>query len=105
MPRGWRAPCCVDAARDTHSSKSVAERPRSERGEVRWAGFIHSYFLSAAAPEGAKEQSIGCLAHSAGPATGGMAVDLIYPLRDLAENNTLRGQGQIAAYMGPKYLG
>ncbi len=105
MPREWKAACYVDGDLDTHSSKSVAERPRSERGEVRWAGFIHSYFLAAAAPKAAKEQSIECLAHSAGTATGGMAVDLIYPLRDLAENNTLRGQGQIAAYLGPKYLG
>lgn len=104
LPREWKAACYVDGELDTHSSKSVAERPRSERGEVKWAGFIHSYFLTAAAPKGAREQNIECVGHVAGKARGGMAVDLVYPQRDLAENNTLRGQAQLVAYYGPKYL-
>jgi YidC/Oxa1 family membrane protein insertase len=33
-----------------------------------------------------------------------MAVDLGWPPKDLAENNTLRGQAQLVAYLGPKYL-
>ena len=105
LPREWKAACYVDGELETHSAKSVAERARSERGEIKWAGFIHSYFLAAAAPKGAREQNIECVAHAAGRAgSGGMAVDLVYPQRDLAENNTLRAQAQLVAYFGPKYL-
>ena len=103
MPREWKAACYVDGDLNTHSAKDVADRERGERGELAWAGFIHSYFLQAVAPK-AKEQILDCRAHAAGKAPGGMAVDVIYPQRDLGENNTLRGQAQLVAYMGPKYL-
>jgi YidC/Oxa1 family membrane protein insertase len=108
LPREWKAACYVDGELDTHSSKSVAERPRSERGEVKWAGFIHSYFLVAAAPRDARDQNIECVGYepraTVGKVRGGMAVDLVYPQRDLAENNTLRGQAKLVGYFGPKYL-
>jgi YidC/Oxa1 family membrane protein insertase len=104
MPREWKSACNVDDDLSTWSAKSVAERDRSERGELTWAGFIHSYFLAAAAPRGASELSLDCHAHKAGSVDGGMAVDLGWPPKDLSENNTLRGQAQLVAYLGPKYL-
>ena len=104
MPREWKSACYVDGDLSTSSAKSIAERERSERGELKWAGFIHSYFLFAAAPR-ATEQILDCRARKAGKIEGGMVVDLGWPAKDLAENNTLRGQAQLAAYMGPKYLG
>ncbi len=104
MPREWKSACYVDGDLSTSSSKSVAERERSERGELKWGGFIHSYFLLAAAPR-ANEQILDCRARKAGTIEGGMMVDLAWPAKDLAENNTLRGQAQLAAYLGPKYLG
>ncbi|HEU5059278.1 MAG TPA: membrane protein insertase YidC [Kofleriaceae bacterium] len=104
LPREWKAACYVDGELETHSAKSVAERMRSERGEVKWAGFIHSYFLAAAAPRDAKEQNIECVGHAAGKTRGGMGMDIVYPQRDLSESNTLRGQAKLAAYYGPKYL-
>lgn len=103
MPREWKSACYVDGDLSTNSAKSVAERERSERGEMGWAGFIHSYFLAAAAPK-AQEQIFDCRARAVGKAPGGMAVDVIYPQRDLSEQNTLRGQAQVVAYLGPKYL-
>jgi len=104
MPREWKAACNVDDDLSTWSGKSLAERERSERGELTWSGFIHSYFLAAAAPRGVNEQTLDCRAHAAGKVTGEMAVDLGWPPKDLSENNTLRGQAQLVAYLGPKYL-
>ena len=104
LPREWKAACYVDGELETHSSKSVAERLRSERGEVKWAGFIHSYFLAATAPRSAREQNVECVAYGAGKVTGGMGMDVVFPQKELAENNTLRGQAQLVAYFGPKYL-
>ena len=54
--------------------------------------------------DGGPEQIFDCQAYAVGTAPGGMAVDLVYPQRDLAEDNTLRGQAQLVAYLGPKYL-
>ncbi len=108
LPREWKAACYVDGDLETHSGKALAERLRSERGEVKWAGFIHSYFLAAAAPRDARDQNIECLGYepqgTAGKVRGGMGMDIVFPQRDLAENNTLRGQAKLAAYYGPKYL-
>ena len=108
LPREWKAACYVDGELETHSSKSLAERLRSERGEVKWAGFVHSYFLAAAAPRDAKDQNIECVGYepraAAGKVRGGMGMDIVFPQRDLAENNTLRGQAKLVAYFGPKYL-
>jgi YidC/Oxa1 family membrane protein insertase len=103
MPREWKAACYIDGDLHTDSAKEVAKRERSRRGELKWAGFIHSYFLAAVAPK-VQDPKFECRAHQSGSLVGVMAVDISWPPRELGDNSTLRGQAQLAAYLGPKYL-
>ena len=45
---------------------------------------------------------LDCRAYSVGKSPGGMGIDIVYPLKEIPEGNSLKAQ--LVAYMGPKYL-
>lgn len=103
QPREWVAACYVEDELESWSASSVAERPREQRGGVRWAGFLHSFFIFAVAPR-ATAENLGCRAYGVSTAPGGMGVDLLFPLTTLSAGQGDRVQTGLVAYLGPKYL-
>jgi len=101
--REWTAACYVDEELASWSASTLGERPREERGAVGWIGFLHSYFVFAAAPL-SDATSLGCKAHGVASAPGGMGVDLVYPLASVEAGASGRLEHRLVAYLGPKYL-
>ncbi|HUS65009.1 MAG TPA: membrane protein insertase YidC [Kofleriaceae bacterium] len=102
QPREWKASCYVDGELESWSAKSLIDRPREERGDIDWAGYVHSYFLVAAAPRAEERQMFGCRAYPVDKA-GGMGMDITYPETSrIAPGTTIKNQ--LVAYLGPKYL-
>lgn len=103
QPREWVAACYVEDELESWSASSVADRMREQRGGVRWAGFLHSFFIFAVAPR-ATAENLGCRAYGVASAPGGMGVDLLFPLTTLSAGQGDRVQTGLVAYLGPKYL-
>jgi YidC/Oxa1 family membrane protein insertase len=103
QPREWVAACYVEDELESWSASSVADRMREQRGGVRWAGFLHSFFIFAVAPR-ATADNLGCRAYGVPTAPGGMGVDLLFPLTTLSAGQGDRVQTGLVAYLGPKYL-
>jgi YidC/Oxa1 family membrane protein insertase len=103
QPREWVAACYVEDELESWSASSVADRQREQRGGVRWAGFLHSFFIFAVAPR-ATAENLGCRAYGVSSAPGGMGVDLLFPLTTLSAGQGDRVQTGLVAYLGPKYL-
>ncbi|HLU65739.1 MAG TPA: membrane protein insertase YidC [Kofleriaceae bacterium] len=102
LPREWKAACYVDGELESWSGKTVAEREREERGHVEWAGFLHSYFLAAAAPRVDDGKVMRCRADAAGEEPGGMRLQIVWPTAQLDAGTGV--QAGVVAYLGPKYL-
>jgi YidC/Oxa1 family membrane protein insertase len=101
LPREWKAACLVDDEVESWGGKAVKERKPEERGDLDWAGFVHSYFLAAMAPR-VTEKTLVCRTRPVGAEPGGMAVDMVYPPTKLGEGES--SQTGVVAYLGPKYL-
>jgi YidC/Oxa1 family membrane protein insertase len=103
QPREWLAACYVDEEVNSWGAGTAASRVREERGAVGWGGFVHSYFVFAAAPL-ADASNLGCKAYGVSSAPGGMGVDLVFPMSTLEAGGGGRLDHKVVAYLGPKYL-
>jgi len=100
----WRTACDVGGEVETNSAKYLARGPQAHPGHVKWAGFMHSYFLAAYSPRADVEGQFDCVASLVKDApVGTMRVDLTFgpPTKLRPHKHYAR---MVTAYFGPKYL-
>ncbi len=106
QPRLWTANCMIGDDVESSTSKVLQESPLEKTGKISWAGFVHSYFLSAASPEGKDDERIGCRGTAIGD-EGVMRMDFDFQevnirAADSAGGTTFRRT--LVSYLGPKFL-
>jgi YidC/Oxa1 family membrane protein insertase len=98
----WKAACDLGGDVDTWSWKSVVQSRKQRSGDVKWAGFTHSYFFSAMAPE-PQDGILSCGAFGIEEQRGVMGVDIVFPTVNLTRSGQAFDRS-LTAYLGPKYL-
>lgn len=102
----WEAACMLGSSIGHSSAGGLAKNSKLRTGRVRWAGFVHSYFLSGVAPKGIDPQmQVQCNAYGV-PALGdkgGMRMDIVFPTVTLRAGDPPLTR-EFVAYMGPKLL-
>ncbi len=102
VPRIWQAACLVSGDLDRHDVEDLQRSPIKRTGVVDWAGFQHSYFLAAAAPE-SRANRLSCEASDVPREPGAMAMAIEYPFINLRAGDPVHSE-TLTAYFGPKYL-
>ena len=105
VDRSWRTGCYVGGELETNSASYLERGLKNYRGNVRWAGFTHSYFLAAYSPKPEVDNQLTCLASVVSKDHRGlMRMDLVFgPPKKLGQGD-IYGR-TVTAYLGPKYLG
>lgn len=104
MPQEWKAVCLIGGDLEEVSQKELRERSRDFSGDVAFAGFSHSYFLTAVAPVKTSDESrFSCRMEPAGGRAGAMKSSLEFPSIVLAPGDPSY-TWKANAYLGPKFL-
>jgi YidC/Oxa1 family membrane protein insertase len=98
--RPW-GKCNVGGSVKSASPAKVATSPVSRSGPIRFFGAATPYFMFAASPKPAGNESFECTTYPLATAKDGVQVDLTYPVTQLAAGDTLRKE--LFAYLGPAY--
>ena len=104
-PRRWEAGCYVDGELETKTPKKLAKRGDdgyAEVGSVRFAGFVHSYFLAAVSPKVDSDTDLRCEMSAVEQRRGTLRTRLALPVVHLKAKKTFTRR--MVAYYGPKYL-
>jgi YidC/Oxa1 family membrane protein insertase len=100
----WRAACLVGEDLESEEVGELGESELVGRGKVKWAGFNHSYFLAAVAPEDtANAGRLGCQGSVIDAQSGTMKMDVVFPSIRLRDGDPPYTR-VVSAYFGPKYL-
>jgi YidC/Oxa1 family membrane protein insertase len=103
LPTEWKAACYVGGELEERGQAGIRKKTREWSGKVKWAGFAHSYFLTAFSPKAEKDARFTCRAEPAKGRKGAMKVSLEFPAITLAAGDPSY-TWKITAFYGPKYL-
>jgi YidC/Oxa1 family membrane protein insertase len=102
--KSWEAVCYVSGDDARHASvKELAENDRGQSGNVKWAGFAHSYFLAAMAPRNRAEEQLACSATGLAERDGAMEMTLFYPEITIKDGDPSYTR-ELTGYFGPKFM-
>ena len=104
VERRWKAVCRANGSTHKNTYGDLVKKERFERGEIQWAGFMHSYFLAAASPKGRSKVELECRSSRVRKQQGFMRVDLVFETTALKLKDEAPYAETVVAYMGPKYL-
>jgi YidC/Oxa1 family membrane protein insertase len=102
IERAWQAACLVSGSIERNRWEDLERSPVKRTGVVDWAGFQHSYFLAAAAPQ-SQVNRLSCEASAVPREPGQMAMAIEYPFINLRAGDPVHSE-RLTAYLGPKYL-
>jgi YidC/Oxa1 family membrane protein insertase len=102
MERVWQSACLVSGDIERRQIGDLERAPFKRTGVVDWAGFQHSYFLAAAAPQSPNSR-LSCEASAVPQEPGTMAMAIEYPFVTLRAGDPVHSE-RLTAYLGPKYL-
>lgn len=104
MERVWKAACLEGEDVSRWSAGDLKKGAKDQVGGIRWAGFAHSYFLAATAPQPSESGGQRSCTAQANPAAPGlMKVTLGLPAVTLKAGDPAK-KYHLATYMGPTFL-
>jgi YidC/Oxa1 family membrane protein insertase len=100
----WKSACYINGDVSTIGFESLRGGAKKLRaGKLAWGGFMHSYFLVAAAPHEDTGAEFACNSYGVEGQAGVMRTDIVYPVVNIRRGGP-PATHSLVAYLGPKYL-